>query len=50
MAEMIIVNEQNQSFHLTNGDVSYLFRVMEETKVLEHLYYGKAIQTLGSLD
>lgn len=40
---MIYVNEQNKEFHLTNGIVSYIFRVMEKTHVLEQLYYGKAI-------
>ncbi|WP_347340543.1 alpha-galactosidase [Vagococcus allomyrinae] len=41
--KLIQINEE-QEFHLTNGKVSYLFRVMEATKTLEHLYYGKAIR------
>jgi len=40
---MIHVNEEKLEFHLTNGKVSYIFRVMEETGVLEHLYTGKAV-------
>lgn len=50
MIKMIHVNENEKSFHLTNGKLSYLFRVMEETNILEHLYYGKAIQTMSSYD
>lgn len=40
---MIIYHQTSQSFHLTNGQVSYIFRVMEETGVLEQLYFGAAI-------
>lgn len=35
---MILINEEELSFHLTNGKVSYVFRVMERTGVLEQLY------------
>lgn len=47
---MIYVNEQNKEFHLTNGQISYVFRVMEETNILEQLYYGSAIQHYESFD
>lgn len=48
MHSLIQVNEQEKSFHLTNGKVSYIFRVMEQTNVLEHLYFGKAIRPQSS--
>ena len=39
----IYINQENKEFHLSNGKVSYIFRVMEETNILEHIYYGKSI-------
>ncbi|WP_420828534.1 alpha-galactosidase [Jeotgalibaca caeni] len=45
---MIYVNEKEQTFHLTNGKISYIFRVMERTNILEQLYYGKAIRIQDS--
>lgn len=47
---MIYVNQEEQSFHLTNGKISYIFRVMEKTKVLEQLYFGAAIPHYDSFD
>ncbi len=43
MKTMIHIHEENLEFHLTNGKISYIFRVMEETGVLEQLYTGKAL-------
>ena len=34
--------EECRQFHLTNGDVSYIFRVSEDGKLLQ-LYYGAAV-------
>ena len=45
---MILINEEELSFHLTNGKVSYVFRVMERTGVLEQLYCGPAISDYES--
>ncbi|GEM05313.1 alpha-galactosidase [Halolactibacillus miurensis] len=39
----IHVNDATLSFHLTNNDVSYIFRVLEKSAQLEHLYYGEAV-------
>ncbi|WP_071130596.1 alpha-galactosidase [Enterococcus timonensis] len=39
---MIEVN-QALEFHIKNSKVSYIFRVMEKTGILEHLYFGAAI-------
>ncbi|MFX3624372.1 MAG: alpha-galactosidase [Ectobacillus sp.] len=40
---LIHVNEENKQFHLTNGQVSYIFHVMKNGQ-LGHLYYGKALR------
>lgn len=40
----IFVNEKNLEFHLFNNEISYIFRVLEKSKHLENLYYGKKIQ------
>lgn len=40
---MIYFNEKTLEFHLTNQAMSYVFRVMEQTGTLEHLYYGSTI-------
>ena len=45
---MILINEEELSFHLTNGKVSYVFRVMERTGILEQLYCGPAISDYKS--
>lgn len=37
----IKVNEETKEFHLFNRNISYIFRVLEKSKQLEHLYYGK---------
>lgn len=39
----ILINEQQQSFHLTNGSISYQFSVEKDTFLI-HNYWGKAIQ------
>lgn len=54
MTKMININDKQgskqPSFHLTNGNISYIFRVMEKTKVLEHLYFGSAIRPRADYD
>ncbi|MEH7480613.1 alpha-galactosidase [Neobacillus drentensis] len=39
---LIHVNHEDSQFHLTNGQVSYIFHVMKNGQ-LGHLYYGKAL-------
>ncbi|WP_338780825.1 alpha-galactosidase [Metabacillus sp. FJAT-52054] len=38
----IHINESSKQFHLTNGQISYIFHVMKNGE-LGHLYYGKAL-------
>ena len=38
----IYINEERQQFHLTNGQISYIFHVMKNGQ-LGHLYYGQAL-------
>ncbi|WP_314864648.1 alpha-galactosidase [uncultured Streptococcus sp.] len=38
----ILFNEEYRQFHLTNGEISYIFRVSEDGKLLQ-LYYGAAV-------
>ncbi|MFB3169542.1 alpha-galactosidase [Neobacillus sp. 179-C4.2 HS] len=40
----IKVNKATQEFHLYNDTISYIFRVLEKSNQLEHLYYGKRIK------
>lgn len=40
----IIYNEEQKSFHLTNGEISYQFSV-EKDQFLVHNYWGKAIHS-----
>ncbi|MFO8069860.1 MAG: alpha-galactosidase [Alkalibacterium sp.] len=47
---LIYVNEDKLEFHLTNQEVSYIFRVFEKSKQPEHLYFGKSIQNRPSFD
>ncbi|WP_303973751.1 alpha-galactosidase [Streptococcus merionis] len=47
---MIIVHEQDLLFHLNNDQVSYVFRVMEDTGILENLYYGSTISDYENFD
>jgi len=49
-SNLIKVNETNFEFHLTNKSISYVFRVLENSKQLEHLYYGKNIHHSSSFD
>jgi len=44
LSNLIKVNKDNLEFHLTNGRISYLFRVIEKSRHLEHLYFGKSIR------
>ncbi|WP_035343998.1 alpha-galactosidase [Alkalihalobacillus hemicellulosilyticus] len=46
----IKVNEKSLEFHLFNDKVSYIFRVLEKSHQLEHLYYGKTIKHRDSYD
>lgn len=46
---MIHINQQKE-FHLTNGTISYIFRIEEKTGVLEQLYFGSAIPHRPSFD
>jgi len=38
----ILFKEECRQFHLTNGEISYIFRVAEDGKLLQ-LYYGAAV-------
>lgn len=38
----ILFNEECRQFHLTNGEISYIFRVYEDGKLLQ-LYYGAVV-------
>lgn len=40
---LIYVNNKTKEFHLTNGKISYIFRVMPKIKQLEAIYFGKAV-------
>lgn len=40
----INVNQDSREFHLFNEHVSYIFRVLEKSNQLEHLYFGKRIK------
>jgi alpha-galactosidase len=40
---LIYANSETRQFHLTNGQVSYIFHVMKNGQ-LGHLYYGKALR------
>ena len=44
----ILINEQQQSFHLTNGSISYQFSIEKDTFLI-HNYWGKAIQDNGGI-
>ncbi|MBM7604337.1 alpha-galactosidase [Metabacillus crassostreae] len=39
----LYINEEKKQFHLTNGEISYLFHVLKNGS-LGQLYYGKAIR------
>lgn len=40
----IHVNQETMEFHLCNNKISYIFRVLEKSYQLEHLYFGKKIR------
>lgn len=44
---MFLYDEKSRVFHLTNGSVSYMV-YRNEQDILETLYFGKAIKTIGS--
>ena len=44
----ITVNQKRLEFHLFNGQISYIFRVLEKSSQLEHLYYGSFIKPRSS--
>lgn len=46
--DLIKVNEESLEFHLSNTHVSYIFRVLEKSNQLEHLYFGKKIHHSNS--
>ncbi|SER48822.1 alpha-galactosidase [Gracilibacillus ureilyticus] len=46
----IRINQHHSEFHLYNNKVSYIFRVIEKSRQLEHLYYGKRIHHRDSFD
>lgn len=46
--EGIQVNKDQLEFHLTNNQISYVFRVIEDSKQLEHLYFGSKIHHMDS--
>lgn len=48
--KFIQVNEDKLEFHLGNKDISYIFRVLEQSRQLEHLYFGKKIHQMESFD
>ncbi|MDQ0973381.1 alpha-galactosidase [Neobacillus niacini] len=39
----IKVNKLTKEFHLYNNQISYIFRVLEKSNQLEHLYFGRRI-------
>lgn len=41
MTNYIHINETNKEFHLTNGKISYIFRVMEQTNTLKLTVCGE---------
>lgn len=45
----IYIDEQNLSFHLSNNEISYIFRVLEKSAQLEHLYFGKKVSNNRSV-
>ncbi|WP_088102040.1 alpha-galactosidase [Halalkalibacter urbisdiaboli] len=44
----ITINHEQNEFHLFNKDISYIFRILEKSNQLEHLYYGKRIKHRNS--
>ncbi len=44
-----MIQFSNQTFHLSNGDVSYIFKIMQNGQ-LGQLYFGKAIRHRDSFD
>lgn len=42
--QLIHINEEAKEFHLSNGQVSYIFRVEPKIKQLEQLFFGKSIK------
>ena len=47
--DLIYVNKQKLEFHLTNGHISYIIKVMPKIKQLESVYFGKAVHVRKDL-
>lgn len=43
--QLIHINEEAKEFHLSNGQVSYIFRVEPKIKQLEQLFLVRASNT-----
>ena len=46
---LIYVNKEKLEFHLTNGHISYIVRIMTKIKQLESVYFGKAVHVREDL-
>ena len=46
---LIYVNKEKLEFHLTNGHISYIVRIMPKIKQLESVYFGKAVHVREDL-
>ncbi|UOQ85032.1 alpha-galactosidase [Gracilibacillus salinarum] len=46
----IAINRDQKEFHLYNDHISYIFRVLEKSEQLEHLYFGKRIHHRKSFE
>lgn len=49
MNKLVHINKEKLEFHLTNGKISYIFRVMPKIKQLESIYFGKAVHVRKDL-
>ncbi len=43
---LITFNEEQQVFHLSNGEISYIMKI-EADNVLSHIYFGKKVASYG---
>ncbi|MEO1772168.1 alpha-galactosidase [Candidatus Enterococcus ferrettii] len=44
--ELITFNKEQQVFHLSNGEISYIMKI-EADNVLSHIYFGKTVTSYG---
>ncbi|MGG5318881.1 alpha-galactosidase [Enterococcus sp. AZ072] len=44
--ELITFNKEQQVFHLSNGEISYIMKI-EADNVLSHIYFGKIVTSYG---